>query len=95
RAVSSTINSYIGGSGPSVAITYPFASKVYVQSVDANNTNSMYFDGKTSNRTMAPTNPASKPTSIDIQSNPNVVYHIRNFRIWHRLLTLNQINGLR
>lgn len=95
RAVSSTINSYIGGSGPSVAITYPFASKVYVQSVDVNNTNSMYFDGKTSNRTMAPTNPASKPTSIDIQSNPNVVYHIRNFRIWHRLLTLNQINGLR
>ncbi len=95
RAVSSTINSYIGGSGPSVAITYPFSSKVYVQSVDVNNTNSMYFDGKTSNRTMAPTNPASKPTSIDIQSHQNVVYHIRNFRIWHRLLTPNQINGLR
>ncbi len=95
RAVSSTINSYIGGSGPSVAITYPFASKVYVQSIDVNNTNSMYFDGKANNRTLAPTNPASKPTSIDIQSNPNVVYHIRNFRIWHRVLTPNQINGLR
>jgi len=95
RAVSSTINSYIGGSGPSVAITYPFSNKVYVQSVDVTNTNSMYFDGKTSNRTMSPTNPASKPTSIDIQSHQNVVYHIRNFRIWHRLLTLNQINGLR
>ncbi len=95
RAVSSTINSYIGGSGPSVAIAYPFSSKVYVQSVDVTNANSMYFDGKTSNRTMAPTNPASKPTSIDIQSHQNVVYHIRNFRIWHRMLTLNQINGLR
>lgn len=95
RAVSSSINSYIGGSGPAVSITYPFASKVYVQSVDADNTNSMYFDGKTSNRKLVPTNPASKPTSIDIQSNQNVVYHIRNFRIWHRLLTLNQINGLR
>ncbi len=95
RAVSGTINSYIGGSGPSVPITYPFASKVYVQSIDVDNTNSMYFDGKTSNRKLAPTNPASKPTSIDIQSNPNVVYHIRNFRIWHRLLTPNQINGLR
>ncbi len=95
RAVSATINSYIGGSGPSVPITYPFASKVYVQSIDVDNTNSMYFDGKTSNRKLAPTNPASKPTSIDIQSNPNVVFHIRNFRIWHRLLTPNQINGLR
>lgn len=95
RAVSATINSYIGGSGPSVPITYPFASKVYVQSIDVDNTNSMYFDGKTSNRKQAPTNPASKPTSIDIQSNPNVVFHIRNFRIWHRLLTPNQINGLR
>ncbi len=95
RAVSATINSYIGGSGPSVSIAYPFASKVYVQSIDVDNTNSMYFDGKTSNRKLAPTNPASKPTSIDIQSNQNVVYHIRNFRIWHRLLTLNQINGLR
>ncbi len=95
RAVSATINSYIGGSGPSVPITYPFASKVYVQSIDVDNTNSMYFDGKTSNRKQAPTNPASKPTSIDIQSNPNVVFHIRNLRIWHRLLTPNQINGLR
>lgn len=95
RAASATINSYIGGSGPSVPITYPFASKVYVQSIDVDNTNSMYFDGKTSNRKLAPTNPASKPTSIDIQSNPNVVFHIRNFRIWHRLLTHNQINGLR
>jgi len=95
RAVSSTINSYIGGSGPAVAITYPFVSKVYVQSVDVNNTNSMYFDGKTSNRTLAPVAPTSKPTSIDIQHNSSVVYHIRNFRIWHRVLTLNQINGLR
>ena len=95
RAVSSSINSYIGGSGPSVAITYPFGRKVYVQSIDTDNTNAMYFDGKKNSRTLAPTNPASKPTSIDIQSNPNVVYHIRNFRIWHRVLTLNQINGLR
>ncbi len=92
RAVSSTINSYIGGSGPSVAITYPFGRKVYVQSIDTDNTNAMYFDGKKNSRTLPPT---SKPTSIDIQSNPNVVFHIRNFRIWHRLLTLNQINGLR
>lgn len=95
RAVSSSINSYIGGSGPSVAITYPFGRKVYVQSIDTDNTNAMYFDGKKNSRTLAPTNPASKPTNIDIQSNPNVVYHIRNFRIWHRVLTLNQINGLR
>lgn len=95
RAVSSTINSYIGGSGPSVSITYPFDKKVYVQTIEPDDTNTMYFDGKTNSRTLAPTTPTSKPTSIDIQSHPNVVYHIRNFRIWHRLLTPNQINGLR
>lgn len=95
RAVSASINSYVGGSGPSVAITYPFANKVYAQTIDVNNTNSMYFHGKTSNRTQAPTTPTSKPTSIDIQSNSNVVFHIRNFRIWHRLLTQNQVKGLR
>lgn len=95
RAVSSSINSYIGGSGPSVAITYPFGRKIYVQSIDTDDTNTMYFDGKKNSRTLPPTTPTSKPTSIDIQSNQNVVYHIRNLRIWHRVLTPNQINGLR
>jgi len=95
RAGASTLSTYIGGGGPSLAVTYPIDRKVYAQSVDANNTTSMYFDGKINSRTSAPVNPASKPTSIDIQGHPNVVYHIRNFRIWHRLLTLNQINGLR
>jgi len=95
RAVSSSINSYIGGSGPSLAITYPFGRKVYAQSIETDNTNTMYFDGKKNSRTQSPTTPTSKPTSIDIQSNSNIVYHIRNFRIWHRVLTLNQINGLR
>jgi len=95
RAGASTLFTYIGGSGPSLPVTYPIDRKVYAQSVDANNTTSMYFDGKINSRTVAPVNPASKPTSIDIQGRPNVVYHIRNFRIWHRLLTLNQINGLR
>jgi hypothetical protein len=95
RAGASTLFTYIGGSGPSLPVTYPIDRKVYAQSVDANNTTSMYFDGKINSRTVAPVNPASKPTSIDIQGHPNVVYHIRNFRIWHRLLTLNQINGLR
>ena len=95
RAGASTLFTYIGGSGPSLPVTYPIDRKVYAQSVDANNTTSMYFDGKINSMTLAPVNPASKPTSIDIQGHPNVVYHIRNFRIWHRLLTLNQINGLR
>ncbi|MDY0921911.1 phage head spike fiber domain-containing protein [Leclercia sp. CFBP8987] len=95
RAVSSTLNSYIGGSGPSIAVTYPFASKVYVQTIDSTNTTSIYFDGKSNSRTLAPTTPSSIPTSIDIQGNSNAVFHIRNFRIWHRKLTSNQINGLR
>lgn len=95
RAASATINSYLSGSGPSIAVTYPIDRKVYAQSVDATNTTTMYFDGKINSRSGAPVNPASKPTSLDIQGNPNVVYHIRNLRIWHRLLTPNQINGLR
>ncbi|QFH65089.1 hypothetical protein FR773_10250 [Leclercia adecarboxylata] len=95
RAGATTLFTYISGSGPSIAVTYPIDRKVYAQSVDATNTTTMYFDGKINSRSGAPVNPASKPTSLDIQGHPNVVYHIRNFRIWHRLLTLNQINGLR
>jgi len=95
RAGSTTVFSFIGGSGPLVAITYPFEPKVYVQSIDTDNTNTIYFDGKTNSVTRAPTTPTSRPTSINIQSHPNIVYHIRNFRIWHRLLSDIQIRGLR
>ena len=95
RAVSASINCYISGSGPSVAITYPFASKIYAQTVDAVNNCTMYFDDKTNVRNGAPTNPNSIGTALNIQSNSSVVYHIRNFRIWHRLLTPNQVKGLR
>ncbi len=95
RAVTATINSYIGGSGPSIAVTYPFASKVYAQTIEASNVNTIYFDGKSNSRTLPPTTPGSMPTVLNFLTNNNLVYHIRNFRIWHRLLSEIQIRGLR
>lgn len=95
RAVSATINSYIGGSGPSIAVTYPFASQVYAQTIEASNVNTIYFDGKSNSRTLPPTTPGSTPTVLNFLTNSGIVYHIRNFRIWHRLLTPTQIRGLR
>ena len=95
RAVTATINSYIGGSGPSIAVTYPFASKVYAQTIEASNVNTIYFDGKSNSRTLPPTTPGSTPTVLNFLTNNCLVYHIRNFRIWHRLLTPTQIRGLR
>lgn len=95
RALSATINSYIGGSGPTIAVAYPFSPKVYAQTLEASNINTIYFDGKTNSRTLPPTTPGSMPTALNFLSNNSVVYHIRNFRIWHRLLTATQIKGLR
>ena len=83
------------GLSPVIGVTYPFSKKLWIQTIDISNKVTAYFDGKTGVRTAAPANPANAGLSISFASNPNVVYHIRNFRIWHRALTLNQIKGLR
>ena len=95
RVMATSLRSYRGGGGPVINTALPFLNKTYVQTIDASNKLSLYFDGKTDNGTSGPTNPASIPTLLEIVGHTNAVYHIRNFRIWHRLLTLNQINGLR
>ncbi|MCG1031991.1 hypothetical protein J5S76_08350 [Bacillus amyloliquefaciens] len=95
RVKDTSLRSYRGGDGPVINTAPPFLNKTYVQTIDASNKLSLYFDGKTDNGTLGPTNPASIPTLLEIVGHTNAVYHIRNFRIWHRLLTLNQINGLR
>jgi len=95
RAMSTSLRSYRGGGGPVINTAPPFFNKTYVQTIDSTNRMNLYFDGKTDGSTSGPTNPASIPTLLEIIGHPNAVYHIRNFRIWHRVLTPNQINGLR
>lgn len=99
RGVASQLISYRSSGGIAIPnITYPFNRKIYVQTIDVANNNTVtgYFDGKSTTRDgNSPTGPTSSSTSIRFNSNSFAVYHIRNFRIWHRVLTPNQINGLR
>jgi len=95
RAMTTSLRSYRGGGGPLINTAPPFFNKTFVQTIDSTNKMNLYFDGKTDVSTSGPTNPASIPTLLEIVGHSNAVYHIRNFRIWHRVLTLNQINGLR
>ncbi|MCU6666073.1 phage head spike fiber domain-containing protein [Silvania hatchlandensis] len=99
RGVSSQLISYRGSGGIAIQnVTYPFNKKTYVQTVDVANNNTVtgYFDGKVATRNAnIPTGPTSAGTAIIFNGNSFAVYHIRNFRIWHRVLTPNQINGLR
>lgn len=58
----------------------------------------MYYNGAPSYRVQTPSNTTSKPTNISNSAgsaNGKFVYYVRNFRIWHRLLTPTQIRGLR
>lgn len=98
RSTSSLLLSYRGSSGPSVPVTLPFYRKIYAQTIDVanNNTITMYFDGAMNTRTgLTPPNPASSPSTIRCGGNSMVVFHVRNLRIWHQVLTSNQIKGLK
>lgn len=97
RAQSDRIISYRSSGGAAITTTYPFYKKMFVQTIDVANNNQLktYFDGKTATGSGAPPTPDGTGTVLRFGGNSNMVYHIRNFRIWHRLLTLNQINGLR
>jgi len=55
----------------------------------------MHFGGKKVGNQSIPTNPSQKPTTINITSVTTCSYHIRNIRIWHRVLNENQIKGIR
>lgn len=89
------LTSYRDGGG----IFVPFVANVpgvYVHQVDGDKYTS-YFNGNTGTRTSAPGNTTSVATAISNSNGPagaTFVYHIRNLRIWHRLLTTTQINGL-
>lgn len=97
RIATTTINSLrsSGSVSPGINVTYPFSNQMFVQTIDANNLLTAYFNGQVGSRSGAPATPAGVPTSVNVRSQSQLVYHIRNIRIWHRLLTANQIKGLR
>lgn len=95
RLFNSNIRAYRSNVGPIINVTYPFTGKIYTQTIDVANKMTIYLDGLSNSNTAAPATPAGTPTSIAFGASPAVVYHIRNFRIWHRLLTPIQIKGLR
>lgn len=95
RIMDTSLRSYRAGGGPVININAPFASKMYVQTLDTSDRLSLYMDGKTDSSVGGPTTPTTSATNLNFAAHPNVVYHVRNFRIWHRLLTPTQIRGLR
>ncbi|WP_176556515.1 phage head spike fiber domain-containing protein [Leclercia adecarboxylata] len=82
------------GTLTAISGTYPFYRKTVAHTLDGNAV-AIYFDGKSARRDAAPYSPTAAAQYLKISSNSAVVYHIRNLRIWHRVLTPNQINGLR
>ncbi len=95
-SASNRLTSYRDGGGVFVPYTSDIPG-VYVHQLDGDKY-TVYFGGNTSTRTQAPndtTGTASNASNSTGPSGTTFVYHIRNFRIWHRVLTPNQINGLR
>jgi len=97
RAGSDRLTSFrnSGNISPTINVNYPIDRQLFTQTVDANNKLTAYFGSQSGSRTGAPSSPASTPTLIKFNTTSYMVYHIRNFRIWHRVLTDNQIKGLR
>ncbi len=97
RAGSDRLSSFrsSGNISPSISASYPLARQMFVETIDTNDKLTVYYGGQSGSRTAPPTNPDGIPTSIDFSSSSRIVYHIRNFRIWHRVLSDIQIKGLR
>ncbi|MEL2243611.1 hypothetical protein PAS25_21820 [Leclercia adecarboxylata] len=91
-----TIKSYRDGGGISVPCPQG-GNGVFVHTTEGNKISS-YYSGATNSKTSPPngtTQGVSYIGNINQSLSVRFVYHIRNFRIWHRLLTPNKINGLR
>ncbi|MFG0647503.1 phage head spike fiber domain-containing protein [Leclercia adecarboxylata] len=93
-AGSYALATYRSGTLTAISGSYPFYRKTVAHTLDGNAV-AIYFDGKSNRRDAAPYSPTAAAQYLKISSNSAVVYHIRNLRIWHRVLTPNQINGLR
>lgn len=99
RLTPNTVRSYRSSTGPTISnVQIPFISKLYAQTINTSNSNEVtsYFDGQSSTTTSGgPVDASTAGTALRFPGNSNAVFHIRNFRIWHRLLTPTQIRGLR
>ncbi|MDV5238967.1 phage head spike fiber domain-containing protein [Leclercia adecarboxylata] len=91
-----TVKSY--RSSTAISIPCPQGSSgVFVHTTERGRI-SNYYNGNSNSHSVTPngiTQSVSYIGNINQTTSVRFVYHIRNFRIWHRLLTLNQINGLR
>ena len=83
------------------AVSVPCAqggNGVFVHTTEGNNV-SVFYGGKSTIADNIQPNGTTQLVSyignLNQTTSVRFVYHIRNFRIWHRLLTPNQINGLR
>lgn len=95
-SASNRLTSYRDGGG--IFVPYvPDQSGVYVHQINGDSYTT-YFNGNTGTRTSAPGNTTSIATNISNSTGPSgtsFVYHIRNLRIWHKILTADQIRGIR
>lgn len=99
RCTPDTVRSYRSSTGPTISnVTIPFNSKMYAQTTNTSNSNEVtsYFDGQSNTTTSGgPVDANTSGTALRFSGNSNTVFHIRNFRIWHRILSPDQVRGLR
>ncbi|QGP84370.1 phage head spike fiber domain-containing protein [Leclercia adecarboxylata] len=93
-AGSYALATYRSGTLTAISGSYPFYRKTVAHTLDGNAV-AIYFDGKSNRRDAAPYSPTAAAQYLKISSNSAVVYHIRNLRIWHSVLSDIQIKGLR
>ena len=95
RLTSNRLNAYRGSGGPTLTFDKNVPG-VYVHTTNGDSL-AIYYQGRTSPATSTPVSTAQVPVEIGNggQSVAKYVCYIRNIRIWHRVLTPNQINGLR
>ncbi|MCZ7840649.1 hypothetical protein LRB91_17765, partial [Leclercia adecarboxylata] len=73
-------------------------SGVFVHAIERNKVSTLYGGNSSSADNVQPNGTAQSVSyigNINQSTSVRFVYYIRNLRIWHRLLTPNQINGLR
>lgn len=96
RLDSTKLFTYRGTLATIIPVISPiFSRKICTQTVDRQNNVSLFFDGRSASRLSPPVENTNSALAIVSNSVAGCVYHIRNLRIWHCVLTLNQIKGLR
>ncbi len=95
RIDATKVFSYRGAAATLINTNTQFSHKTYAQSIDRADNVTVYLDGVVATRVSPPVASQLEPSVMTFQGTSLSIHHIRNFRIWHRLLTPNQIKGLR